>query len=69
MTIKYPLSANGITTFQNDVYNDAMESLQEKGEISITIIVNNREITLPLLAETYEALTELLKTMEELEQC
>lgn len=64
MTIKYPLSTHGITTFQSDVYNDAMESLQEEGEISITIIVNNREITLPLYAETYDALETLLETVE-----
>ena len=69
MTIKYPLSAHGIAQYESDVYNDAMESLQERGEISITIIVNNREISAPLYAETFEALTELLKTMEDLEQC
>ena len=62
MTKQYSFTGEGVRTFLDDVVGDVMEAIHETGtyEDRLTITVGSRTITLPMIAETYEAIEEAL---------
>lgn len=79
MKIKYPFTKGGIGWFEEDTMNDIMNNLehddpQERNEsendFNILITIGNREIKVPMIPESFESITDFLKTtLEEMEQC
>lgn len=75
MTIKYPFTKDGIKWFEDDTLADIMNHLNNDNpydrnenikDFNIFVTVGNREIIIPMMPETYEALTDFLKnTLEE----
>ena len=62
MAKQYSFTGEGVRTFLDDVVGDVMEAIHETGtyEDRLYITVGSRTITLPMLAETYEAIEEAL---------
>ena len=75
MTIKSPFTKDGIKWFEDDTLADIMNHLNNDNpydrnenikDFNIFVTVGNREIIIPMMPETYEALTDFLKnTLEE----
>ena len=58
MTKQYNFTSEGVRAFLDDVIGDVMEAMHETGtyEDRLTITAGSRTITIPLVAETYEAI-------------
>lgn len=78
MTIKYPFTKDGVKWFEDDTLADIMNNLEHDdpndrnesiNDFNIFITVGNREITIPLLPETFEEMTTFFKNaLEEMEK-
>lgn len=63
MTIKYPLSVDGVKMFEDDTLHDIMNAIHKGNadDYDIFVTIGNREIRIPINAETFDELTTLLK--------
>jgi hypothetical protein len=79
MTIKYPFTKDGVKWFEDDTLADIMNHLNNDDpndrhesitDFNIFITIGNREIIVPMIPESFESITEFLKTtLKEMEQC
>lgn len=79
MTIKYPFTKDGVKWFEDDTLSDIMNHLNNDDpndrhesveDFNIFITIGNREIIVPMFPETFESITDFLKTtLKEMEQC
>lgn len=62
MAKQYSFTSEGVRTFLDDIVGDVLEAIHETGtfEDRLYITVGSRTITLPMVAETYEAIEEAL---------
>ena len=58
----YGFTSEGVRMFLDDVIGDVMDSLHETGAYDgeITITIGSRQISVPMVAETYEAMDRAL---------
>ena len=63
MTKQYGFTSEGVRTFCDDIIGDVMEALDETGayEDAIYITVGSRTITVPMVAEAYESVENMLR--------
>jgi hypothetical protein len=71
MTIKYPFTKDGIKWFEDDTLADIMNHLdndnpndrhESENDFNIFITIGNREIKVPMIPESFESITDFLKT-------
>lgn len=77
MTIKYPFTKDGIKWFEDDTLADIMNHLNNDDpndrhesitDFNIFVTIGNREIIVPMIPESFESITDFLKTtLNELE--
>ncbi len=62
MAKQYNFSNEGVRAFLDDVIGDVMDAIHETGtyEDRLYITVGSRTITVPMVAETYEAIERAL---------
>ncbi len=58
MPKQYGFTSEGVQAFLDDIIGDVMEAIHETGtyEDRLTITAGSRTITIPMVAETYEAI-------------